>query len=234
MTRAARRTTAIVVLGAGALLVVLGSLLPLYGMTEEFGGGPGAASEARTYALTGWESVVEPPFRVEGVEGVEGVDGVDEQDRIPVYGHALVAAAALVALGAVLQLRPPRPAAIGRSTAVAGLGLLLGTLWAAVETTSKLFGTGAATHEREFVGSGTWTVLAAAALVLAGVVLAHEWPVPTTADGETPRAGDDDVDTPPLGIPVPVIEVRPINGDDVDGERHPTGGNPSTVEPWPR
>ncbi|MBY8849362.1 hypothetical protein [Saccharothrix longispora] len=231
MTRTARRTTAIVVLGAGALLVVLGSLLPLYGMTEQFGGGPDPAAGTRTYALTGWESVVEPPFRV---EGVEDVDGVDEQDRIPVYGHALVAAAALVALGAVLQLRPPRPAAIGRSAAVAGLGLLLGTLWAAVETTSKLFGEGDATHDREFVGSGTWTVLAAAALVLAGVVLAHERPVPATADGETPRAGDDDVDTPPLGIPAPVIEVRPINEDDVAGQHHPTGGNPSTVEPWPR
>ncbi|MGM1062985.1 hypothetical protein [Saccharothrix sp. Mg75] len=227
-----RRGTAVVALCAGALLTVLGSLFPLYGVMNRFtaAGGLGPDQEPVMYAWTAWEPVLGPTSEVSAGEG---------GFRIPVYGYAFVVAAALVALGAVLQLRRPLSAAIGRVVAVLGLGLLLGTLWAALETTSKLFGTadgagdasGSGPVDPEFVGSGTWLIAVAAAAVLAGVVLAHDWPSNAAVAGD-PTAGplDDDVDTPPFGIPLPVIEVRPVNRDEVDDRRHPTGGNSSTVE----
>ncbi len=221
-----RRAIAVLTIGAGALVVVLGSLFPLYGVETVMRpglGGPVPSGVVRLVALTGWEYVQEPtpPDRPGGV-------GFD----FPVYGHGLVFAAVLAAVGALLQLRSPLLAAIGRFVVLAGSGVVVGTLWAALETLRTLFGVGAppasvATTD-EFVGAGTWLTGAAALAMLVGTALAHDWParVPRPTGASVYQVDDDD--TPPFGIPIPVDEL------DVPPAGHvPPGGVTPSSGPVP-
>jgi len=61
-----RRAFAVLTIGAGALMVVLGSLFPLYGLETVIGAGVDGQNPtgvSRLVALTGWEYVQEsnPP-----------------------------------------------------------------------------------------------------------------------------------------------------------------------------
>lgn len=252
-----RRAFAVLTIGAGALMVVLGSLFPLYGVETSVR--PGLDDSVpngmrRLVALTGWEYVEEPTSRNAG--------GVPFD--FPVYGYGLVFAAVLAAVGALLQLRSPLFAAVGRFGVLAGVGMIVGTLWTAVETLRTLFGADTSppmvSHE-EFVGTGTWLIGASALAMLVGAVAAHDWParVPRPTGVSVYQVADDD-DTPPFGIAIPVSELdvppggpappagpvappvaelppvtelpRPHGapGPAFDPRRHPTGGNPSTVD----
>ncbi|WP_158852997.1 hypothetical protein [Saccharothrix deserti] len=239
-----RRAIAAITIGAGALLVVLGSLFPLYGVDTVvvYGtdGPPGGVR--RMYALTPWELVEEPAPPV----------NVNDASVYPTYGYSLVAAAVLAGLGAGLQLRSSLQAAIGRFGVLAGFGLLVGTLWTALETLRLLFGSAPASisNTKEFVGAGTWVLGVAAVVMLVGGVLAQDWPPRAPRPGGVSVYQVDDDDTPPFGIAIPVSEldvpaadpvadpvVDPVSpappaepGPADDDRRHPTGGNPSTVE----
>ncbi|XVS62767.1 hypothetical protein ACQPYE_31555 [Actinosynnema sp. CA-299493] len=251
-----RRAFAVLTIGAGALMVVLGSLFPLYGVeTSARPGldGPIPDGVRRLVALTGWEYVQEPV-----VVNPDG-GGFD----IPVYGYGLVFAAVLAGACALLQLRSPLLAAVGRFGVLAAVGVLVGTVWAAVETLRTLFGvsTPPPTLTNEpFIGTGTWLIGASAVAMLVGAVAAHDWParVPRPTGVSVYQVADDD--TPPFGIPVPVTELavppgepappagpvappvaelppvvdlpRPhaAPGSAADERRHPTGGNSSTVD----
>ncbi|GAB3008103.1 hypothetical protein [Saccharothrix stipae] len=215
-----RRAIAVITIGAGALFVVLGSLFPLYGMeaVARFGpGGEAQESSRRLVALTGWEYVQEPL-----------PSGESLTYGFPVYGHGLVLAAVLAGVGALLQLRSPLLAAIGRFAVLVGCGLVVGVLWAALETLGTLFGSGnagAAVTSDEFVGTGTWLAGGAALALLVGAVLAHDWParVPRPAGVSVYQVDDDD--TPPFGIAIPVdeLDVPPADTTSPSGTARPTG-----------
>lgn len=252
-----RRAFVVLTIGAGALMVVLGSLFPLYGVETSVRPGMDVSVPngiRRLMALSGWEYVEEPPSGNAG--------GV--QFDFPVYGYGLVFAAVLAAVGALLQLRSPLLAAVGRFGVLAAVGVVVGTLWTALETLRTLFSVDMSspmvTHE-EFVGTGTWLIGASALAMLVGAVVAHDWParVPRPTGVSVYQVADDD-DTPPFGIAIPVSELdvppgdpappagpvappvaelppladlpRPHGAPDpaTDPRRHPTGGNPSTVD----
>ncbi|QQQ74727.1 hypothetical protein IOD16_26775 [Saccharothrix sp. 6-C] len=252
-----RRAIAVLTIGAGALMVVLGSLFPLYGVETAVrpgSDGPIPNGVQRLVALTGWEYVQEPP--------AVNPAGVDFD--FPVYGYGLVFAAVLAGVGALLQLRSPLLAAVGRFGVLAAVGVVVGALWTALETLRTLFGSSSASPvvvNHEFIGTGTWLVGAAGLVMLVGAVVAHDWPArePRPAGASVYQVADDD-DTPPFGIPIPVTELtvppgepappagpaappaaelppvtdlpRPPGapGSAADERRHPTGGNPSTVD----
>ncbi|MEV8443839.1 hypothetical protein AB0425_41245 [Actinosynnema sp. NPDC051121] len=235
-----RRAIAVLTIGAGALLVVLGSLFPLYGvetaLRPSVGGGVPQPGMRRLVALTGWEYVQDPPVAGPGGGGFD----------YPVYGYGLVLAAVVAGVGAVVQLRSALVAAIGRFAVLAAFGVVVGTLWTALETLRTLFGNGTTTatlSTEEFVGAGTWLVGAAALALLVGAAVAHDWParVPRPTGLSVYQVDDDD--TPPFGIAIPVgeLDVPPVAElppvvelpgmpRPVDERRHPTGGNPSTVD----
>lgn len=242
-----RRSIAVLTIGAGALLVVLGSLFPLYGVEASLRPGSGSSlpdGVRRLVALTGWEYVQEPvPPANPGGVGF----------GFPVYGHGLVFAAALAGVGALAQLRSPLAAAIGRFVVLAAFGVVVGTLWAALETLRTLFGNSTQSSmlgNDQFVGTGTWLIGAAALALLVGAAVAHDWParVPQPTGVSVYQVDDDD--TPPFGIAIPVSELDVPPGGPVtppvaelppvadlpgvprpaDERRHPTGGNPSTVD----
>ncbi|WP_367137274.1 hypothetical protein [Saccharothrix sp. HUAS TT1] len=229
-----RRAAAVITTGAGALFVVLGSLFELFGRETVIRYGPGGPlpfPERRSVALTGWE-LVEEPVRA----------GVDAGPGIPVYGYGLVFAAVLAGVGAVLQLRSPLLAAIGRFAVLVASGVVVGTVWAALETLRTLFGaenTPPTVDVDQFVGTGTWLLSAAAVALLVGAVLAHDWPerVARPTGPSVYQVADDEDDTPPFGIAIPVADLGvpadppPGAGEPGAGDRrHPTGGNSSTLE----
>jgi hypothetical protein len=120
-----------------------------------------------------------------------------------------------------------------------------------VETLRTLFGYSTPTATLsvdEFVGPGTWLIGAAALALLVGAVVAHDWParVPRPTGLSVYQVDDDD--TPPFGIAIPVseldlppapppvaelppvVELPGVSRPAADERRHPTGGNPSTVD----
>ncbi|MFJ6677218.1 hypothetical protein ACIQMJ_39470 [Actinosynnema sp. NPDC091369] len=240
-----RRAIAVLTIGAGALVVVLGSLFTLYGVETEMRPGPNGVPRdvPRLVALTGWEYVQAPsvPGRPDGVTF-----------DYPVYGYGLVFGAALAVVGGLLQLRSPLLAAIGRFGVLAAFGVVVGALWSALETLRTLFGTGdvppSIGTSDAFFGGGTWLVGLGALMLLAGAAVAHDWParVPRPTGVSVYQVDDDD--TPPFGIAIPVTELDvPPGGPaappvaelppavelpdrSADERRHPTGGNPSTVD----
>lgn len=208
-----RRAVAVGVLVAGALLVVLGSLFPLFGVEQvELFGPAGPVSEGRLVrvGITGWELVREPPL-----------DGVGEQGGPePTYGHALVLAALLAGVGAALQFRAPRLAVAGRLAAFAGAGLVAGVLWTVVETWSVLFGGPLPDEDvRTSVGPGGYLLGVAAALIAVGTALSVEWPARAARPAGASVYQVDDDETPPFGIAIPVTELEPVD----DERDHPTG-----------
>lgn len=241
-----RRAIAVLTIGAGALLVVLGSLFPLYGVETALRpavGGVPQPGMRRLVALTGWEYVQDPP--------VGGPGGVAFD--YPVYGYGLVLAAVVAGVGAMMQLRSALVAAIGRFAVLAASGVVVGTLWTALETLRTLFGNGTPSPTLStdaFVGAGTWLVGAAALALVVGAAVAHDWParVPRPTGLSVYQVDDDD--TPPFGIAIPVDELDVAPAGPVappvaelppvvelpgvprpsDERRHPTGGNPSTVD----
>ncbi|GAA1304410.1 hypothetical protein [Saccharothrix xinjiangensis] len=208
------RLAGVVALVVGAVLVVFGSLLPLYGVQQEelFGsGGPVSNGRVVTVGITGWELVREPD-----PEGLGDQGGPE-----PSYGYPLVLAALLAGAGAALQFRAPRQAVAGRLAAFTGAGLAAGVLWAVVETWSVLFGGPLPDEDvRTFVGSGGYLVGVAAALIAVGAVLSVEWPARAARPtGVAVHQVEDDDDTPPFGIAIPVVELGPVD----DDRGHPTG-----------
>ena len=227
-----RRAIAVLTIGAGALVVVLGSLFPLYGVetTARPGvNGPIEEGVLRMVALTGWEYVREPM-----PPGIRAGDDF----AFPAYGHGLVFAAVLAAIGALAQLRSPRVAAIGRFGVLTAFGIVVGTLWAAVETLGTLFGGGSpstsATTTEEFVGTGTWLVGAAALALLVGAAVAHDWPAPVPRPAGVSVYQVDDDDTPPFGIAIPVTELEvPPAPVSPDGSMSPGGSVAPDRSAWP-
>jgi hypothetical protein len=191
-----RRTVGVVALVVGAVLAVLGSLLPLFEQTYSLG------TEKETYSMTLWAA--------------ESSFDVPVTGNQPLFGMPVVVAAALLFITAALVLAAPLlPAWIAGPTsvgAIAAAGLLTGSVW----TTGQLVLVATAGADRgpdtvnASVGAGTGTLVLASVLALAGGLLVQHWPDGTSAAPEPEPEGavvyrlpDDDVDTPPFGIPVP-------------------------------
>jgi hypothetical protein len=214
-----RRVLAVIALVSGALLAVAGSLQDLY-VFEQPSVPRGVPDR---FVLTFWAIVYESDG-----ERLEGLGNGPE------WGYGMVAGVVLALLGAVLVFRSPRAAVVGRIAAVAGFGVMAGTTWSACTTVASFFpeesSTGLEIGDSSF-GPGLPSVLVACALVLAGALLAQEWPerAERPAGPSVYRVDGDDDDTPPFGIPIPVHEIEVIP--ERTGESDPpTGGNPSTVE----
>jgi hypothetical protein len=196
-----RRTVGAAALGAGAVLAVVGSLLPLYEQVVTF------ASEEARYSLTLW-----------GVESSVEVRG----GTSTLFGVPVAVAAALLAVSAVLVLAGPRlpsrfagPTGVG---ALASAALLTGSVW----TVGQLVLVATADQDgavRPTAGAGTGALVLACVLALAGGVLVQGRPEGAAAAPEPEPGGavvyrlpdedeDTDDDTPPLGIPVAPEDIR--------------------------
>lgn len=195
-----RRTAGAAALGAGAVLAVVGSLLPLYEQVITF------ADEEARYSLTLW--------------GVESSSAEVRGGTSTLFGVPVAVAAALLAVSAVLVLAGPRlpsrfagPAGVG---ALASAALLTGSVW----TVGQLVLVATADQDvavRPTVGAGTGALVLACVLALAGGVLVQGRPEGAAPAPEPEPGGavvyrlpdeDTDDDTPPLGIPVAPEDTR--------------------------
>ncbi|WP_447009339.1 hypothetical protein [Saccharothrix hoggarensis] len=222
-----RRRVGVVALLVGAALAVLGTVLPLYTHAFDLGRDLTFENRQNLWGLLSGERV---------------------QARDAWFGLPVVAGAGLAVLGAVLARR-----AWGRLAALAGVMLMIGAVWAVaqqvlvVATVDPISGVTVTTD----LESGAPVLVGGLLAALAGALLVQDWTsgdAPAeTGDGEVavvhrlddPDAGPDaDADTPPFGIAIPVSELdvppaTPRAGDAGpagDGRRHPSGGNPSTVD----
>ncbi|GAA3852814.1 hypothetical protein GCM10022243_18090 [Saccharothrix violaceirubra] len=192
----------VVLLWCGVVLTVVGSFLPLYGVAMA----PTPEFEGYRFGLTSWGDFHEPPLPAEAAPGVP---------RTAEYGYGLLAGAALAGFGAVRARHVS-----GRAGAVAGAGVLAGTVWAAWQGSLLLYpgdvpeGTGM----EKFVGPGVWLLAAACACTAVGAFLVHGLPRRASKpEGPSVIRVDDDHDaTPPFGFPAPAVRLP---GD----EGHPSG-----------
>ncbi|MEO6091374.1 MAG: hypothetical protein ABIQ18_50575 [Umezawaea sp.] len=188
-----RRRVGAVALVVGAVLAVLGSLLPLFEQVLSF------SAEEETYSMTLW-----------GVETSFDISFTGDQ---PLYGVPVVVAAALLVIAAALVLAAPRlpvwiagPTSIG---AIAAAALLIGAVWTVGQLVLVASAEDGPENVKTTVGAGTGTLVLACVLALAGGLLVQRWPDGTSAAPEQEPEGavvyrlpDDDVDTPPFGIPI--------------------------------
>jgi hypothetical protein len=182
-----------VALVAGAVLAVLGSLLPLFEQVVSL------ASESSTYSMTLW-----------GIEASFANRSTNE----PLYGVPVVVAAVLLVIAAALVLAAPRlPAWIARPTSIVAIvaaALLTGSVWTMGQLVLMVTSTAdRPDYIKTTVGAGTGALVLACVLALVGGLLVQRWPDGTSAAPEPEPVGavvyrlpDDDVDTPPFGTPV--------------------------------
>ncbi len=179
----------VVALLLGAVLAVAGSLRPLY---EQERVDSGFRSGFR---MTSWSSQYTTPDG--GVELVP--DSV-------LYGVPMVVAAALLVLVALLvpfsQRLPARAVVAIRVGAVAAATMLVGCVWTVGQAVLVVARENDAVRGsiETRVGSGMWTLVAAAVVAFAGGLLVQRLKAKAPVAYQLPD--DDDTDTPPMGIPI--------------------------------
>ena len=190
---------------AGATAAV-GTFLPLYGEGAD-SDGPGPVVTA-----TSWEFVFS--------NLPEGVEFGPVQS--PQYGVPITVSAVLLAVAAALVFLPEAQRLASRYLALAGTGVLVGSVWAAVAVVVSAVGNASRPENVGYsvqVGEGVPVLGASVLLAVAGVVLLHArrsgprtgGPVVYRVDGDEV---DDDTDTPPFGIPV--VEVAQLPDSEYD------------------
>ncbi len=200
-----RRRIAVTGAASGGVLALVGSFVPL--LTVEM---PIDESTRQTLSLSAW--------------GVDSDAAAGDQDLsllvpAPVIGFALVAAAVLLVAAAAASARtgpagPCRGATTSAVVVAAGTAFLAGVAWPVGMQTlwyARLFGYGA-THPLRVpmtLGPGLWLLGAGVVLAVAAAVAA--WL--RTREPRPARPAEDDVATPPMGIPV-VTPVDPPAGPD--------------------
>jgi len=188
-----RRTVGAVALGAGAVLAVVASTLPVFVQELAF------TAQRETFTLTLW--------------GFESSLDHNGGDRAGVgYGVPVVAAAVLLAVSAVLVLAAPRlPARFAGPTSVAAIGsaaVLTGSTWTVGQLVLVALSSGD-TAVKTGVGSGMSTLVIACVVALAGGLLAQHWPGLVSEPRPEPGGvvvyrlpdAEGGADTPPFGVP---------------------------------
>jgi drug/metabolite transporter (DMT)-like permease len=195
----------VLLLVVSAATAVVGTFLPLYWEGSVFG----AREDVRIgFTTTSWRVTTDS----------KQVDIDLMLGSSPQFGVPIVLAAVLLVVAATLVFLPEHQRLAARYTAVGGAGLLVG----AVSVTAMVV-MAAVSHEDEStlssyteeVRAGTWVLVAAAVVAVVGVVLIHGRRAEPRPEGAVVHRvdGDDDMDTPPFGIPVaelPVVEIAPI------------------------
>ncbi|NUT52993.1 MAG: hypothetical protein HOV94_37750 [Saccharothrix sp.] len=190
----------------------------------------GVAAAVGTFLPLSWEGsdyrgasprVVTTSWRV-FFENMPAITDFDAP-RSPQYGVPIVVSAVLLGVAAALVFLPEAQRLVARYLAVAGTGLLAGSVWATGSAVAAVMANrppeGAGDYALE-VGEGIVVLGASVLVAVVGVVLMHaeraaprpEGPVVYRVDDDV--AGGDDTDTPPFGIPVPEVEVvrLPVSG----------------------
>lgn len=187
--RLGRPIAATVVLLAGAVLAVVGTFGPLIS----------TGFEESSFEVTSW-----------GLQVTK--DGVtqpitESAAQIPPFGIPVVVAAIVTLAAAMLQLLGIRgyvvQAARARMVATLAAGLLIGAVSMLVITAIGLYG--ASSQSPFTVGSGVWTLAAAAVLAAVGAVLVPSaQPVAVVAEEEPEVVIYElEPETPPSGFPAP-------------------------------
>jgi hypothetical protein len=176
---------------AGAALAVVGLTRPLFEQTRMDSG------YRNTIRLTMW-----------GSEYSSAAGTADVSPTPVLFGVPVVAAVVLLAVAAVLVAAGSRvPEAPTRVLAVAAPAWLIGSVW----TVGQLVLVAADQDDitrgtiDTVVSDGTWTLVAACAVALAGGLLVQGWSVvaPEPEDAVVYQLpDDDDTDTPPMGVPI--------------------------------
>jgi hypothetical protein len=187
------------------VVAVVGTFLPLYWEGSYNGDG------RRQAVMSSW--------KLEFAYTTPEVDG--EPWQSPQFGVPIVLAAVLLAVAAALVLLPESQRLAARYLGVAATGLLIGSVAATGSFVASAVGY---EHFAGGLGEGTWMLAAAAVVAVAGVVLIHSRRAEPRPEGPAVYRVDDDadedVDTPPFGIPVVEIAQIPESGHErtTDGE----------------
>jgi hypothetical protein len=215
-------------LGAVLLLVVgvaavFGTFLPLFRQGH-------AGDDGFMAVVSSW--------RTEYLNVPQGLDLDSFQS--PRFGVPIVVAGVLLVVAAALVLLPESQRLAARYLGVGATGVLVGSVAATGSYVVSLLGMTPPSEDPgayvEGVGEGIWVLVAAAVGAVVGVVLIHSRrvvPVAGTVVYRVDDGGDEDMDTPPFGIPVaeipvaeiPVVEVAQIPetgyARPADGPDHP-------------
>ncbi|MBW4721168.1 hypothetical protein [Saccharothrix obliqua] len=200
-----RRALGVVLAAVAAGLAVVATFLPYswVGLDRD--------EDRVGFLTTGWGTRTEP----------ERLAGIARETQ---FGVPVVIAAVVLLIGAALVFLPEHQRRAGRSTAIAGTGLLAGSVWttfvvvaASLEPADQDVRTGLAHDYRE----GLWLLVAATALAVVATVLLHAAPPPPRPAGaivhRVDDEADDDTDTPPFGLAVPVLPPDHPGGTDQGG-----------------
>jgi hypothetical protein len=197
MTKARRVTAALAV--AAAVLVIVGSALPLFSVTFLMGAGP------VEFTMTAW--------------GIESDGGIFPIGDVPANGFPLVFAGVLMAFAAGALRAAARPGALARTERVGVLAVVAGgaflacAVWMVAAQSVNWEDTYGPPDDAEDLsfggetgyGAGLWILVLAALLGVAAAVLA-QLPGPRPAPVVT---ADPDAPTPPFGIVLPVQAEEP-------------------------
>jgi hypothetical protein len=179
--------------GLAAALLVAGTLLP-YQFVAATSGDPMLAQRVET---TSWTVTV--------TRSSTGIDFKDSSHP-PYYGVPVLVVAAALAVAVVLLLRGAGSAKTVVVAAAAATATLLAMLATAIASTLSAFtqSFGGVPEISAGTGNGFWVLLAGGVAAVAAAVFACIRSSPQEAD--TDRTEDtDDLDTPPLGFPAPVV-----------------------------
>ncbi|WP_033441665.1 hypothetical protein [Saccharothrix sp. NRRL B-16314] len=207
-----RRLFGAVLLLVAGVAAVVGTFLPLY-----WQGAPVGTMEPRG-VVSSWK-VEFQNVRSEFVDVTPW--------KVPQFGVPIVLAAVLLVVAAVLVLLPEHQRLAARYTAVGATGVLAGSVAATgafvvsvVGNTPPADDSGARSGG---AGEGVLVLVAAALVALVGVVLIHGRRAESRPGGpvvyRVDDGGDEDLDTPPYGIPV--VEFEPIHD---TGHERPADG----------
>lgn len=213
-----RRLLGAVLLVVAGVMAVVGTFLPLYQEGDDQQGDDARRGLAVSVTVTSWKYVFS--------NLPEGMEFSDVQS--PQYGVPIVVAAVLLAVAAALAFLPETQRLAARYFAVGATGLLAGSVWSAGAVVASMVGNSEmrADSGGYTVSAGEGVVLLGASVVVAvvGVVLLHarraeprpEGPAVYRVDGVE---DDDDMDTPPFGIPVAEVEVAQLPDPRYDDRR---------------
>ncbi len=206
---------AVVLFVATLLLVIVGSVTPLFNASIPlFGGQSAEEGPADLLSADAWQLTT-------SADGIDGSTPRVISMPVPI-GYPLALAALLLLVAVALWLRagqrPPvmrvaKPVGLAAAVFLAGLVISLGMFelaWDKLGSSSLFTGLGTG------VGSGYWTLLAAAGVGVAAAVLAYRVPQaapePEPAADEWTRPAEPDAGVPP-GQPAewPVVAVIPTD-----------------------
>ncbi|WP_367137272.1 hypothetical protein [Saccharothrix sp. HUAS TT1] len=216
-----RRLLGAALLVAAGVAAAVGTFLPLFWEGTDFEG-------ARYgFTTTSWDVVPDAGHQLQVLVG-----------RSPQFGVPIVISSALLVVAAALAFLPESQRLAARYSAITGAALMVGAVWTTEAYAVWVVGRASEVDPlgyRGEAGAGVWVLGASALAAVLGAVLLHarrsgaprpEGAVVYRVDDDGEVAGDDDVDTPPFGIPVVQVEVAQIPESRYERPADGSGGTP--------